>query len=121
MPIKDNATTVQSDITYASGGALDTRGYMSATFVLATINTTAVALTESDDNSTYTDVAATNIIKGDGVAGAIAGNDVTYTAAGTGRIGYVGKKRYVKATVTNAATDTTIVSELGGPLYAPVN
>lgn len=119
--LKDLATLIKPDITYASGDTLDTTGYLSATFVLATINTTSVALEESEDGSTWNDVAEAQIIKGDSVAGAVSGNDVTYTAAGTACIGCLSKKKYMQATVTNAATDTTIVSLLGDPLLAPVS
>lgn len=121
MAIKDLATKINPDITYSSGDTLDTAGYMSATFILETINTTSVAMEESDNGTDWTDVAAANIIKADGVAGAVAGNDVTYTAAGTAVIGYTGKKRYAQATVTNPATNTAIVALLGDPLKAPIN
>lgn len=121
MALKDQANQLECDITYASGDTLDTQGYMSATFVLATINTTSVALEESDNGTAWTDVAEEKIIKSDGVAGAVSGNDVTYTAAGTAVIGCVSKKRYMQATITNPATDTTIVTVLGNPLKAPIN
>lgn len=118
--LKDLATLIKPNIAYASGGTLDTVGYLSTTFVLATINTTSVALEESEDGSTWNDVAESQIIKGDSVAGSVSGNDVTYTAAGTACIGCLSKKRYAQATVTNPATDTTIVAILGDPLKAPV-
>lgn len=44
---------------------------------------------------------------------------VAYTEAGTGVIGYIGKKRYVSAVIANPATDTTIVNVKGDLLYSP--
>ena len=120
MAMKDQATILKFDATYASGDTLDIKGYQAATVTLPVINTSSVAFQESDDDSTYTDVDAAFIIVGDG-AGTLSGNDVSYTATGTGVIGYVGKKRYIQATVTNPATDTTIYTVLGAPLKAPVN
>lgn len=119
--LKDLATLIKP-AAYTSGAALNTSGYMSTTFIVPTQNTTSVALTESDDDSTYNDVAEAKIIVGkDGVVtGTLSGNDVGYTASGTGVIGYAGKKKYVKATVTNAVSNTTIHSVLGDPLKAPV-
>ena len=120
MANKDQATVLKCDITYASGDTLDIQGYESATVILGVVDTSSIALQESDDDSTYTDVGADFIIVGDG-AGTVSGNDVAYTAAGTGVIGYVGKKRYIQATVTNPATDTTVLTILGTPHKAPVN
>lgn len=44
---------------------------------------------------------------------------VLYSDAGTGVVGYVGKKQYIRATFTNPATDTTIVNIKGDLLTAP--
>lgn len=117
---KEQATVLKCAADYSSGDTLDVKGYESATFVLPVINTTSVAIEESDDDSTWSDVDDDLIIAGDG-AGTVSGNDVAYTATGTGVIGVLSKKRYVQATVTNAATDTTIVAILGNPHKAPVN
>lgn len=119
MANKDQATTIECAADYASGDTLDIQGYESATVVLNVKATTSVALQESDDDSTYTDVDNDFIIVGDG-AGVATGNDVLYAATGTGVIGYVGKKRYIQATVTDAATDATIVTILGTPHKAEV-
>ncbi len=122
MAIKDQTTTLALDASVASTDIVDTQGYMSLTYCLNVINTTSLAFEHGDDSglSDATDVAADDIIVGDG-AGTVTGNDVAYTATGTANVGYVGKKRYVKVTVTNAATDATIVTILGNPLKAPTS
>jgi hypothetical protein len=116
------ATKIDADITVASTDIIDTQGAESLTYLLATINTTSVALVHGDDSALadVSDVGADFIIVGDS-NGTVVGNDVGYTAATTAQIGYVGKKRYVKATITNAATDTTIVTVKGDLLLAPPN
>ena len=56
---------------------------------------------ESDDNVTYTDVADADLTNTEASA--------ALTAAGVSSIGYVGSKRYVKATAVTAAASTLSV------------
>lgn len=119
MPTKDLASGVLA-AAYTSAAALNTVKYLSCTFIVPVQNTTSLAFTECDTSGgTYTDVAERNLIVSDSL-GTKSGNDVAYAASGTGTIGYVGKKQYVKMTVTNAVSNTTIHSILGNPLVAPV-
>lgn len=111
MAKKDQATLITVDSSIVSATTIvDTQGYESLTFVLPVINTTSLALTHGDDSG-LSDGAA---VGSDFLIGQTA-----YTATGTGKLGYVGKKRYVQITVTNPATDTTIVAVKGNPLKAP--
>ncbi len=114
MASKDLATKIVPDITVASADIIDTQGAESLTYMLHTKATTNVAFQDGDDSglSDAADVAAKFLIVNDS-DGTLTLNDVLYTAAVTANIGYVGKKRYVKATVTNAATDTTILTIKG--------
>lgn len=120
--LKDLATLIKPSA-YTSGDDIDTTGFMSTTLVVPVQNTTSVALTESDDGVSYTDVAEENIIVGtDGAApGTKSGNDVSYAASGTGCIGYAGKKKIVVATITNPVASSTTHVVLGDPLLAPVS
>jgi len=122
MSKKDMATRINPDITVASEDIIDTQGAESLTYILGTKATTNVAFEHGDaaNLSDASDVGADFLIVADS-NGALTGNDVLYDAAVTANIGYVGKKRYVKATVTDAATDTTIAVIHGDLLKAPVN
>ena len=106
--------------------AIDRQGFEALTIV-ATLGAGAYTsslyytptLTESDDNSTYTAVAADKYI-GDltAVKATIAANQVR-------TIGYIGDKRYVKFTFTvtgTLAADVTVgaMAILGYPHLAPV-
>lgn len=103
----------------ATGTGVDLRGFNSATLV---INAGAIVgaglfvpkLQESDDNSTFTDVAATDLL------GAFPASVV---AAGAIKVGYKGYKRYLRAVLTytsgtSLAVDATFV--LGHANYNPV-
>ena len=111
MASKDLVTGILPKADISSGDTLDLVDSESCALILNVINTTSVALQEGDesDGSDKTDVAAEFILTGPGDAGTVSGNDVAYTATGVANIGYVGHKRYLTVTVTNAATDTTIV------------
>jgi hypothetical protein len=122
MPIRDLATKINPDITASSGDIVDTRLGYSLTYLTHTKATTTLTFLEGDD-SALSDSAAVSvddliIADSDGTK---ALNVVTYTDAVTACVGYVGKKRYVKMTVANAATDTTIVTIKGDLLFSPVN
>ncbi|MGQ0664610.1 MAG: hypothetical protein ACT4P2_13740 [Pseudomonadota bacterium] len=84
----------------SNGASADLRGYEGAvvTFVSGTITdgTHTPKVQESDDDSTYTDVAAADQL---GTLATIAANAVQ-------RVGYIGAKRYIRAVVTAAGTTT---------------
>lgn len=110
---KDQVTELTLDSTLVSGTTIvDTQGYQSLTFSSAVINTSTYTLTDGEDSA---------LSDGATVVAAFRIGDVAYTAAGTGKVGYVGKKRYVKITVANPATDVTIYAIQGNPLKAPTS
>jgi len=112
MANKDQVTKINPDATIESGVTIvDTQGYESLTFILPVQDTTALSLEHGDDSALADAVA----VPADFVLG-----ETAYTAAGTGKVGYVGKKRYVRITVTDAPADDTIVAVLGTPHEAPV-
>jgi hypothetical protein len=80
----------------ADGAGVDLQGYESAMAVFhsgaLTDGTHTPKMQESDDNSTFTDVAAGDL---EGTLSALSANAVQ-------RVGYKGSKRYVKAYVTVA-------------------
>lgn len=101
-----------------TGTGVDTRGFQSVT---AVINTGAIVaaglftpkLQESDDNATFTDVAAGDLL------GAFA----NLAASAVQRVGYKGSKRYVRVVLTyvsgtSIAAGAVIV--LGHAELAPV-
>lgn len=63
--------------------------------------TFAVLMEESDDNSTFTTVAAANLNGTAALAGFIFSDDNKLR-----KIGYVGIKRYIRATITPSANDS---------------
>jgi hypothetical protein len=112
---KDMATKITAKANVASGNTLDCAGAESGVLILNTAAGTTVTLTEGDDSGGVgaTAVDAKFIIPtpaaGDVVAGVVAGNVVTYAAAGTAIVGYVGKKQYLTVAIGTPAVDTTIV------------
>lgn len=104
---------------------IDTKGYESVTFVLATGTVTdaqTLNVQESADNSTYSDVAAADIIGGSTKLSAFetmaAGDDDTIKT-----LGYKGSKRYLKVVSTAAGATGAIygiVAILGHAQYKPV-
>jgi hypothetical protein len=104
---------------YTSAAEIDTQYAESMGLALPTESGTAVAVTECDTSGgTYTDVGEAFILVGDD-DGVLSGNDVTYSETGTGLISYVGKKRYVKFTVTNAVSNTSLILIKGSLSKAP--
>ena len=76
-----------------------------------------IGLEESDDNSTFTDVAQAGIVDGtiaadgvflkiDGTGDAGTGGNPDTTGA-TYRVGYVGGKRYIRTTIAKTGTHST--------------
>lgn len=105
----------------ATGEAIDLTGYGSALIVIATGTITdgnhAFALKESDDNATYTAVGTGDLIGTAPTADATA-DDKVY------KLGYRGRKRYIRldVTVTGATAGGVYgaVAILGRPEVAPV-
>ena len=114
----------------ANGTGVDLQGYESATVLVDvgaegdTLSSSVhfeISLEESDDNSTFTDVAQSGIVDGtissggiflklDGTAG---GNPDT--AGGIFRVGYVGGKRYIRVVIAKTGTHSN-----GTPIGAMV-
>lgn len=94
----------------ANGTGVDIQGYDGAEVVIVagtiTDGTHTPKVQESDDNSTYTDVAAADLV---GTA------LVAITASSVQRISYVGIKRYIRVATTVSGTTT------GGMYVATVN
>ena len=114
----------------ANGTGVDLQGYESAT-VLVDVGAEGdtlsgsvyfeVSLEESDDNSTFTDVAQAGIVDGTIAAGGIflkldgtAGGDPD-TSGGIFRVGYVGGKRYIRVVLAKTGSHSN-----GTPIGAMV-
>ena len=114
----------------ANGTGVDLQGYESATVLVDvgaegdTLSSSVyfeLSLEESDDNSTFTDVAQASIIDGTIAAGGIflkldgtAGGNPD-TAGGIFRVGYVGNKRYLRVVIAKTGTHSN-----GTPIGAMV-
>lgn len=105
----------------ANGTGVDLRGYGSAAVIVVTGTITdgthAITVQESDDNSTWSDVADADLIGTEPSIGAADDNKLY-------EIGYRGRKRYLRANVavsgaTNGGTYGAIVVR-GRPQVAPV-
>lgn len=87
----------------ANGTGVDLQGFDAATVCITTgvitDGTHTISLQESDDNSTFTNVVAADLL---GTAPAIATTDDNVVF----RFGYIGNKRYVRV-VTTVASATT--------------
>ena len=114
----------------ANGTGVDLQGYESATVLVDvgaegdTLSSSVyfeLSLEESDDDSTYTDVAQASIVDGtissggiflklDGTAG---GNPDT--AGGIFRVGYVGNSRYIRVVIAKTGTHSN-----GSPIGAMI-
>ena len=114
----------------ANGTGVDLQGYESATVLVDvgaegdTLSSSVyfeVSLEESDDDSTYTDVAQASIVDGTIAAGGIflkldgttGGNPDS--AGGIFRVGYVGNSRYIRVVLAKTGTHSN-----GTPLGAMV-
>mgnify|MGYP003134270308 FL=1 len=114
----------------ANGTGVDLQGYESATVLVDvgaegdTLSSSVhfeVSLEESDDNSTFTDVAQASIIDGTIASGGIflkldgtTGGDPD-TTGGIFRVGYVGNKRYIRVVLAKTGTHSN-----GTPIGAMV-
>lgn len=127
------SATYAADSTPAS---IDLAGYDGCTIVIEVgvggitfsgSNKVEFALTESDDDSTYTNVAAADLVHAPvTVTSGIIYNLIAAHAAATAvRIGYIGKKRYLKLLADFSGTHGTgtpmsAVAVLAGPRSKPV-
>ena len=114
----------------ANGTGVDLQGYERATVLVDvgaegdTLSSSVhfeISLEESDDDSTYTDVAQASIIDGTIASGGIflkldgtAGGNPDSTG-GIFRVGYVGNKRYIRVVIAKTGTHST-----GTPIGAMV-
>lgn len=109
LDLKSNIDVVQdiapaAKTATAHGGGADMAGYDQAVAIfdagVITDGTHTPALEESDDNSTFTAVAAGDLI------GAFAA--VTSSSGGSAvqRVGYIGTKRYIRVTTTVSGATT---------------
>jgi hypothetical protein len=106
----------------ATGSMVDLSGYESALVLVDagtwTDGTHTPSLEDSDDDSTYAAVAAGDLVGSFTVINGATLDDVIY------KVGYVGKKRYLKAKVTvSGATTGAILGMLvvrGHPRHMPV-
>ncbi|MFK5949266.1 MAG: hypothetical protein QM500_10920 [Methylococcales bacterium] len=84
----------------ANGSGIDLQGFNSAVVVLTpgtiTDGTHTPKVQESDDDSTYTDVAATDLV----------GTLADLTSDTVQKVGYKGNKRYIRVVLTVAGTTT---------------
>ena len=114
----------------ANGTGVDLQGYESATVLVDvgaegdTLSSSVyfeVSLEESDDNSTYTDVAQASIVDGTISSGGIflkldgTANGNPDSTGGIFRVGYVGNSRYIRVVLAKTGTHTN-----GTPLGAMV-
>lgn len=102
--------------------AVDCQGFESVALVLATATVTdaqALNVQHSDDNSTYADVAAADVVGDLAAFEAILATEDSVTA----KLGYIGGKRYVKVVSTGAGATGAVygvTAILGNPANAPV-
>lgn len=126
LPAIDPVTQT-NDSTALVSDIIDTQGYGSLTFAIATgaltdADATFAVLVEDGDNSALSDNAA---VADDFLIGTEAAAAFTFANDGIVRtIGYVGKKRYVRLTITptgNNSGDAPLaaVAVLGHPTIAP--
>jgi len=103
------------------GEKIDTKGFQSIAFVVMsgtiTDGTQTFKLTESSDNTTFTDVASADLI---GTAPVFAATDDDTVKA----FGYKGPKRYLQLASTVSGAPVTggtfaAIAVLGNPLRAP--
>jgi hypothetical protein len=142
MPRKEITTTIKREIalntqnitssTTTAGNSIDTAGYnggLNFTFSIGTRTdgTYTPLITESDDNSTFTAVDDIYLVSEDPLATDVAPEvQATLIASNSvSKIGYVGYKRYVKASivstsVTSGTTGASVMAELLGD-FNPVS
>ena len=113
---------IKTNQTAASGNSVDSQGYESLIFIwevgLWVDGTHTPTLQESDDNSTFTAVAAGDIIGGANLTAITDNTQVGKSFA----IGYRGAKRYVSLQVNSSGTTGLlygVTAILGDPIHRP--
>ena len=98
----------------ANGTGVDLQGFESATVVidmgaegitLSTTNKIEIELEHSDDNSTFTDCAAADLIGAS--SGTIGTFDANSEIPAVSSVGYIGGKRYIRAVANFSGTHGT--------------
>lgn len=115
-----DAAAIASDTTTV-GNIIDTAAHESLEFImqLGTVTTGdfTLLLEESDDSG----LAGSNVVAAADILGALV---VTTASDQLTRVGYVGKKRYVRASIVSDNTGIidciSVVAILGHPKHAPV-
>lgn len=115
--VVNSLATVGNRNASANGSGVDLAGYRAAALVISvgaiTDGTHTPKLQESDDNSTFTDVAAADL----------SGTLAALTASTNQEVSYLGSKRYVRAVMTVAGATTggmyTAVIIRGLPITMP--
>jgi hypothetical protein len=108
-----------------NGTGVDLQGFEGALVLLdlglfgGTTPTATIKIQESDDNTTFTDVAAADLLGGVLPAIDTTNDETTYER------GYIGRKRYIRVAVTAIAgtspsLPTSAVVVRGGPRKQPV-
>ena len=123
-----NVLTPKAYTVSTNGNSIDryrNGGYAALTLLidpgLWTDGTHAFTIQESSDNTTWTTVAAADLLSGPGVP-AGQGAFTTISSVGTAvfqEIDYIGRLRYVRVISTEAGTTTGAVYAVLGLLFAP--
>lgn len=118
-----------------NGTGVDLLGFAAAAFILTlgavtgTTPTATVKFQESDDNTTFTDIAVTDLDGGVALGVGAAGNNSIALAAANAstkqKVGYLGNKRYVRAIISAIAGTTPVFNIAvdvvrGRPDFQPV-
>lgn len=116
-----NPASVSSDTTTA-GAIIDTQGYGSLTFIVQTGARTAGTVTPLIEESDDSGLSGSNAVADADLIG-LEASAALAAANKTSKIGYVGKKRYVRCSlVTTGSTNAFIIGALallGDPKTAP--
>ncbi len=120
---------------------IDRRGFRSLAIIIQTgaggitftgTNKLENIIEHSDDNSTFTAVAAADLLTGQGTNPTVAAGGIVESyvaakaAASTNEYGYIGSKRFVRVTPTFGGTHATgtvvgVLALLGHPLLSPAS
>lgn len=99
MATKDLQSTKRVLVVTSGTTIINTDDFEALTFIFQTQDTTSIAFVHGDDSALSDGVA---------VPAQFIVGETAFTAAGAAAVGYVGKKRYVKATITNAVANTSV-------------
>ncbi|WP_018300119.1 hypothetical protein [Fangia hongkongensis] len=98
MANQDFASLIKAEELTLDTTIVDMQGANALTFVFNHANNSVVTVTDGDES---------NLSDGATVDAKWLIGDTTFTAAGVGVIGYVGKKRYIKINMTNPVANTS--------------